>query len=340
MNHNNNGLKLIIIMEIMKKLRHPEAFQGNLRKKYYYEGWYNKIVDINRDYIYAFIPTIAINKKTNNSHAFIQILNGKTGHTDYIKYDLNQFENLANNDFNIRIGDNYFSSKGFTLNINQNRTKIQGSIEYKDSVFWPKTFFQPGIMGIMSFFPFLETYHDIVSMNHNLRGSINFNGKNFDFNSGKGYLEKDWGTSFPKAYIWAQTNHFSNPKLSFILSLALVPIFKLRVKGFFCVIWHKGDFYKFATYTGAKLSLLESNSEKLRIKIEDRKLSLLIILNKKNIRFSKLKAPVLGNMSSDIIETMSSNIKIILYNKRNKKTILEDTGTNAGLDLSNVELLI
>ena len=45
-------------------------------------------------------------------------------------------------------------------------------------------------------------------------------------------------------------------------------------------------------------------------------------------------------MSSDIIETMNSNIKITLYNKRNNKTMLEDTGKNAGLDLSNIELLV
>ena len=324
----------------MRKIRFPEAFQGKLSKKYYYEGWYNKIVDLNRKSVYTFIPTIAINKKAKSSHAFIQILDGKTGNTDYIIYGLSQFENLANNDFNIRIGNNFFSSKGFKLNINQKKIKIKGGIEYCDPVVWPRTFFQPGIMGIMSFFPFLETYHDIISMNHKLKGTININGKILDFNGGKGYLEKDWGTSFPKAYIWAQTNHFSDPRLSFILSIALVPLFKFRVKGFFCVIWHQGTFYKFATYTGAKISLLEINSEKLEIKIEDRKLLLLIIIDKKNIRFTRLKAPVSGIMSSDIIETMNSNIKITLYNKRNNKTMLEDTGKNAGLDLSNVELLI
>ena len=324
----------------MIKIRHPEAFQGDLKKKYYYEGWYNKIVDINKNYVYAFIPTIAINKKANSSHAFIQILDGKTGQTDYIIYELNQFENLANHAFNVRIGDNYFSTKGFKLNINQKKTKIKGEIEYTTPVLWPKTFFQPGIMGIMSFFPFLETYHDILSMNHGLKGKIDFDGKILDFDGGKGYLEKDWGTSFPKAYIWAQTNHFSNPEISFILSIALVPFFRVKVKGFFCVIWYKGVFYKFTTYTGAKINLLDINSKRLKIKIEDNKYSLLIFISKKNLRFSKLKAPVSGIMSSDIIETMGSNIKIILYDKRNGKTILEDIGTNAGLDLSNVEKLV
>ncbi len=324
----------------MGKKYHPEAFQGNLKKKYYYEGWYNKIIDKNQDFVYAFIPTIAINKKTNSFHAFIQILDGKTGNTNYVKYELAQFENLAENDYDIRIGDNFFSSKGFKLNINQNKAKIKGSVEYLRPVLWPKTFFQPGVMGILTYFPFLETYHGIVSMNHSLKGSIDFNGKVINFNGGKGYLEKDWGTSFPKAYIWAQSNHFSSPELSFILSIALVPLFKIRIKGFFCVIWHKGTFYKFATYTGAKISLLETTSERIKIKIENRKLSLLILINKKNIRFSKLKAPFLGAMSTEIFETMNSKIEIKLYDKKNNKLILEDTGKNAGLDLSHIKLLL
>jgi len=324
----------------MGKKHHPEAFQGDLKKKTYYEGWYNKILDKNQDFVYAFIPTVAINKKANNSHAFVQILDGKTGNTNYVKYELAQFENLAEDDYDIRIGDNFFSSRGFRLNINQNKAKIKGSIEYIKPVLWPKTFFQPGIMGILTYLPFLETYHYIISMNHTLKGSIDFNGKIIDFNGGKGYLEKDWGTSFPRAYIWAQSNHFSSPELSFILSIALVPLFKIRIKGFFCVIWYKGTFYKFATYTGAKITFLETTSERIKIKIEDRKLSLLILINKKKIRFSKLKAPFLGAMATEIYETMNSKIKIKLHDKKNNKLLLEDTGKNAGLDLSNIEMLL
>jgi tocopherol cyclase len=339
MKNKKNDLKSNKIIKIVRKRSHPEAFQGNLKKKFYYEGWYNKIVDKKGKIIYAIIPTLAINKKTNSSHAFIQILDGNTGDTDYIKYDLHQFENLAKYDYDIRIDNNFFSSKGFTLNINQNKTNIKGVIEYNRPVPWPKTFFQPGVMGIMSYLPFLETYHGIISMNHSIKGSIDFNGKIVNFDGGKGYLEKDWGKSFPRAYIWAQTNHFSNPELSFILSIAKVPLINIEINGFLCVIWYKGTFYKFTTYTNAKIRLFEINSDRIKINIEDRKFSLFIVISMKNIRFSKLKAPHSGIMSKNIIETMNSNIRIKLYDKRNKIIILDDTGLNAGLDLSNTELL-
>jgi hypothetical protein len=324
----------------MNNRRYPEAFQGNLRKKKYYEGWYNKIVDRKENFIYTFIPTIAINKQSEDSEAFIQILNGQTGKMSYIRYKLEDFENLSNTEFSIRINNNYFSKQGFYLDINDRQLKINGKIEYMNQISFPRSFLQPNIMGILNYVPFLETYHGIVSMNHILKGSLTINGKKLDFNGGKGYVEKDWGTSFPRAYIWAQTNHFSESNLSFVLSIALIPVFNIILKGFFCVIWNKGQIYKFATYTGARVKITEISSENIRIVIEDKNYSLYASLDKSNLKFTKLKAPKSGSMSSDIIETIRSKIDIILYDRSKKKIIIEDVGSNAGLDLHEIDLLL
>jgi len=219
----------------MKNRRYSEAFQGNLKKKNYYEGWYNKIVDNNGKISYAFIPTIAINNKSNSSQAFIQVLNGVTGKMHYVRYELEKFENLSNVVFKIRIHKNYFSTKGFSLNINQDEMKIKGKIEYCNPILWLRSFLKPNIMGFLSYIPFLETYHGIVSMNHSIKGSLDINDQTIDFTDGKGYVEKDWGSSFPEGYIWCQTNHFSENELSMVLSVAFVPLFGIKIKGFFCV---------------------------------------------------------------------------------------------------------
>ena len=63
-------------------------------------------------------------------------------------------------------------------------------------------------MGWYSFVPFMECNHGIVSVNHDLYGEISVNGNVIDFNNGKGYIEKDWGVSFPEAWIWIQSNNF------------------------------------------------------------------------------------------------------------------------------------
>lgn len=323
----------------MKNRRYPVAFQGSLKKNNYYEGWYNKIVDKNRKVSYAFIPTIAINNKSNTSQAFIQILNGQTGKMNYIRYSLEKFTNLSNNDFAIRINNNYFSTNGFFLDINQNDMKIAGKIEYITPVLWPRSFLKPNVMGILNYVPFLETYHGIVSMNHTLKGSLDINGNKIDFTDGKGYVEKDWGNSFPKGYIWAQTNHFRESELSVVLSVALVPLFGIKIKGFFCVIWYKDRFYTFTTYTYAKVRFLRKSKDLIRLLIEDRNYSVNITIDKSNIKFTKLRAPKSGEMSYDIIETLNSKINIILYDKLESKVIVNDTSTNAGLDIYNIDLL-
>ena len=189
------------------------------------------------------------------------------------------------------------------LDIDQKNLKIRGKIKYLKPISWPGTLFQPNIMSILNYAPFLETYHGIVSMNHILKGELSINGKIINFSDGKGYMEKDWGTSFPEAYIWAQTNHFTEKNMSVILSIALVPILKIKITGFFCVLWFEGTFYKFATYTNAKFRFIENSNETLQILIEDRIFNLYLSIDKSNLKFTKLKSPRSGMMSSSKNET-------------------------------------
>jgi hypothetical protein len=73
-------------------------------------------------------------------------------------------------------------------------------------------------MGWYSYVPFMECYHGLISIDHKLQGSLQINGQEIDFTEGKGYAEKDWGTSFPEGYVWMQSNHFAEG------SLFLVPV--------------------------------------------------------------------------------------------------------------------
>ena len=48
------------------------------------------------------------------------------------------------------------------------------------------------IMGWYYKLPFMECYHGVVSLNHDLKGSLNLNNIHYHFDDGKGYIEKDW----------------------------------------------------------------------------------------------------------------------------------------------------
>lgn len=316
-------------------INHPESFQGNLKKKYYFEGWYNKLVSRDDKSIFSFIPTIALNKKYGNSHCAIQFFDGIAGRTEYFRYRLKEFENLSELHYKIRIGNSVFSENGMNININRNGARIKGILRYTNIIRWEKKIFQPGVMGIMSYFPLMETYHGIVSMNHIVNGNLQINGNNIVFDNGKGYIEKDWGRSFPSSWIWMHSNHFSNPNLSFTFSTAKIPLLSFKVNGFLCIIWDQNGYYKFTTYTGAKIIKLEIDSAKVNFAIKDKQYILIV----RAIKGSSvhLKAPRLGIMEGHCIESMTSkmNIKLLKINKKTKKyeLIIHDSGRNVGLEI-------
>ncbi len=323
----------------MGKRSFPNAFQGNLNNKSYFEGWYNKILDQSANYIYAIIPTIALNKKGLTSHCAIQFFDAVNVTSEYFKFSLDEFKNLSEKKYEISIGKNYFSLERISLNIDQQGYKIRGDLNHIDPILWPKKFLQPGAMGFLSYIPFLETYHSVVSMNHKLHGELSINGENVNFENGKGYIEKDWGKSFPVAWIWTQSNHFSNENLSFMFSIAKVPFLGMKFNGFLSAIWYEGKFFKFATYTGAKVKSLDINPDNIQILVEDKKYSLYFEVARKGIESSSLKAPQEGIMSGRIAESINSKIRLKLFDKKKKIIIIDDLGVNAGFEAKDPETL-
>ena len=71
------------------RIYEPGIFQGNLEKRNYFEGWYFKHVSEDLTHVYSFIPGVSIS--LNNHHAFIQVINGISGETEYVPYPLEEF---------------------------------------------------------------------------------------------------------------------------------------------------------------------------------------------------------------------------------------------------------
>jgi hypothetical protein len=111
-------------------------------------------------------------------------------------------------------------------------------------------------MGWYAWVPFMECYHGIVSLDHEIQGALQVDGQRVDFSGGRGYIEKDWGPSFPSAWIWLQTNHFGVPGTSLTASIAVIPWMRSSFSGFIVGFLHGGRLYRLATYTGAKVAHL------------------------------------------------------------------------------------
>lgn len=303
----------------------PPAFQGSLSKKNYFEGWYLKNVSKDLESVISFIPGISLSKR---SHAFIQVIDGTTGWTEYFEFDKDDFK-PSKDRFHVRIGENRFSLEGLYVNLEKKDIRIKGELKFQETSLFPKRFLSPGIMGWYTFVPRMECYHGVVSMDHELVGSISFKEKNINMNGGKGYIEKDWGTSFPESWIWLQCNNFDDPSISMMLSIAKIPWMGSSFTGFLSFIKIGEKVHRFATYTGAKVSQLEQEDNTLLITLKDRHSSLNI--EAVQLKAGELAAPISGNMDRRIKESVDSEVKIKFTGKDGTKT--RSIGKRAGLEI-------
>jgi hypothetical protein len=308
------------------KQKHPEIFQGHMNKKNYFEGWYFKYVTPSKHMSLACIPGISLNP--DDAHAFIQVFISYTEPTAslktyYFRYPKESFI-FDSKEMIVQVGQSVFKKNEIELLISDQDVFIQGHLKHKNMK--PLSF---NIMGPFAYMPLMETYHGIVSMSHDLEGSMMINHVATSFKSGKGYIEKDWGTSFPKAYTWIQSNHFKDEQTSIMASVAQIPFLGMHFKGMICVLLYKNKYHLFSTYNISKIKKLTHNSNHLTLHIK--KGRYLLELEAQSEAFEHLPSPRLGKMNESIKEGLSGTIHVKLYHKH--KLIYEDTGVSSGIEI-------
>jgi tocopherol cyclase len=316
-------------LAIRKKIRslfNPSIYQGWGNKKRYFEGWYFKVVNASETKAFAFIPGIAM-EESGVSHAFVQLLDGKEKRSDYFSYDTTSFV-PSDKKFELSIENNYFSADGIRLDL----PNVTGSLNFSGVVPWPNHWYSPGIMGPYTFVPFMECNHGIVSMDHSLSGSLTVNGEVIDFTGGRGYIEKDWGHSFPSAYIWMQSNHFSSPGISFKASVARIPWVTGNFTGFIAGLWLGDRLYQFTKYSGTRLSRLSVTNSTVELEFTNR--SGIINISAPVDRTTSLASPVKGLMGGRIEESMTSTISLTLSERNTRQIIYSGEGRNASIEVS------
>jgi len=314
----------------LKKTGNTAIFQGNKKKRKYFEGWYFKMVAEDGSSILSVIPGISLSSDGKEQHAFIQLINGVTAQTSYYSFPIEEFS-FSKSEFALKIGDNYFSKDMVILNLKDNDSFVSGRIEMSNQVDYTSGLFRtPGIMGWYRFVPFMQCYHGVVSLTHTLKGKLIVDNEILDFNNGKGYIEKDWGSSMPSAWIWMQSNHFNDSNSSFMLSIAHIPWLGKSFTGYLGYFYLNNQIYHFATYRCTKLQLEVADSSLLKIKIENGKNTFL--LNSWSNNTGMLKAPAEGSMDRRIPESIDATLKIIMMD-RNGRIVFIDSTNIAGLEM-------
>lgn len=310
----------------------PLAFHGSKKRGPFFEGWYYKNISMDGLQRWSIIPGVYIGSNPEDSHSFIQVMNGVSGKSWYLESPLNDFH-AEKEKFQVSIGNNEFSQGSLKLSIEREDFRANGKLEFLNTKPWPVTLLSPGIMGWFAWVPGMECYHGVVSLDHSIQGTVVINNEEIDFSGGRGYIEKDWGKAMPNAWIWAQTNHFSKSGVSLTFSVADVPVGPLSFNGFIAGFLLDDELYKFATYTGARIEELIIDEQQVKITIKDKKKRLEISALRG--KTSSLQAPTTSQMDRRISETLSAEIMAVLSIREGRgwRKVFEDTGKFAGLEV-------
>jgi tocopherol cyclase len=230
--------------------------------------------------------------------------------------------------FMVAIGENSFSEAGLQLDL----PELKANLQFSGNVRWPNNWYSPGIMGPFTFLPFMECYHGIVSMDHTIKGHLEFEGELLNFDNGRGYTEKDWGQSFPSAYVWMQSNHFSNPGVSIKVSVAKIPYLAYSFVGFIAGIWLGDRLIRFTTYNQSALKKSVIDTRKIELVLENKSFRLEISVRREAA--TVLASPILGIMDGRIEESMNAFIEVNLIDRKSGKSVFNDVGRNAGLEVA------
>ncbi len=346
----------------MRPIWNPGAFQSAAVKKPFFEGWYYKLVSKNCKEALAIIPGIAVGRERKS--AFLQIYDGTSLDYRFIPYPLPLFTPVAGR-FDFTLGDHHFSDKEVRLSHRDCSLTLDGRIEIDALSPWPVRLLSPGAMGWYGLLPVMENYHGVLSMDSPVNGSLRIDSKRYNFDGGRCYIEKDWGSGFPSAWIWLQCNHFEQEGVSLTFSLAKIPWHGKWFSGFIIGLLLKGKLYQFCTYSGARFEELrllpnghsggsgggggsggssEADGEYPGFEAVIRSgpffgkgryiLQLQVLGGPKRA----LQAPIEGAMRSSVEESLSARCRITLKEKasagKGMQTLFEGEGERAGLEIS------
>ncbi len=319
------------MFDFLRTTLHPERYHGHGKRAPFFEGWYYKLIDTTEEHRYAIIPGVSLGTGgPEGPHSFVQVLDGLSGRTAYHVYPLEAFH-AARERFEIHVGPNRFTGDYLELEIEEEPLSVRGRVDFEGTVGWPVTLLAPGIMGWYAWVPFMETYHGVLSFDHGLRGSLVVDGREHDFSGGRGYIEKDWGESFPSAWVWFQTNHFAEPGTCLTASIAMIPWVGRTFRGAIVGLWHRGTLYRFATYTGAETERLEVTGEQVAWVIGDDLYRLEMTARRAAV--GDLRGPGKMDMELRVPETLRATVEVRLFAREGERPLFSGTGRNAGLEV-------
>lgn len=291
------------------------AYQ-NRKQHNYFEGWYVRLTDDSNNINVAII--FAITKDKENPHSFIQYYDGTNKEAFYYEFPSGDFR-YDSDSHTVHIGRNYLSLRQVFLKTDD--ITVEAKTENNQLLKPYKG--RQSAMGYMQKAP-LECFQEVLYLDSN--ATFTLGDKTYQ---GHAYMEKTYGTNFPKQWIWLQSNHSKQgSKLTF--SVGLVPVLFFHVKGFFLIYHHNGKEHRFGSYNLSHIKINEIDHASTTFTIHKRKTR--IVITASSHQPVKLVGPSKnGKMNLDVFETLTGTATMKVYQK--DELVFEDSYHNVGLEL-------
>ena len=319
---------------------HPDFYHGTRKKRNFFEGWYFKITDRTGSHALALIPGIALGNSPSENHAFLQIINGVDTNYCYHRFPESAFKSEKES-LDIEIEGNRFSFEGFQMSVTAESGSIHGKLDFSPPVRWPESKLNPGSMGFYNHLFFMECYSQVCAVDGKINsGSLTINDKIIDFSGGKYYIEKNWGRSFPKAWIWIQSNNFPDNSASVTVSLGVVPFPVLKAfRGFLIGVTLGNEFYAFTTINRSTLRLKRRDQDIL-LTSKNKNLELTLKTKSSPVGFVTCHGPTNGGMAPLLKETLSGEVEMTLTDLASGKVLYQGIGKATGIEYGGDQELL
>ena len=268
-----------------------------------FEGWYFRVVD----HQVSIAVIIGLAKTEGKQEVFIQVFHTLSESMEKVSYNI-EYLQYQKEPFKIVIKNSIF--KKDHLHIEDPRLSVLLDIDIKTPKKLVRTHYAPTIMGPFAYFNKMQCNHAVLNLGSPIQGKLIFQGQSYKLDSIL-YQEKDWGNSFPKKYIWVQSNCCQEKEAVLFLSCATIPLKWVGFTGIIMVLMVGDHQYRFASYYGALITQAKRKHDIYYLTIRQGiyKMEYKIKLEKTY----RLDAPENGMMERNVDESLLGQTEIKLY---------------------------
>lgn len=284
----------------MLRKKRPSDLRGEFDRTNYFEGWFHKIYSTKHRASFVIIYGYTTGHSADK-FGFIQV-HIPNQEPRILYFDKSEVR-CDPNQHRLEMGEHELSLEG--MNIRTEEFVIDLCFSKNEPIRTVKN-----SMGYHYFIPNLPCYHAVCNPFHTVSGEIRTTDSQYCFERETGYLEKNWGTSFPEKYLWLHAIDQNDPEMSLLFSQAEIGWFGNTFQRHVGYIRTKDDVVDFRGLKDFRIRIQQIESNKQHILLNSRDLDVEIIVQ--TDQHICLLGPEQGKLSRKIVHHADVQVEMLM----------------------------